>query len=268
MLPDTVTAAEMAALMGVRTSTVDRWAKSPTFPAPAGRRPRPGPGGGPRAWETTAVAAWFGAIDYALDERDRRAGEGEQAAAAVALAERERIVEARRRAVDLLREGLTADAVADRTGLTYHQVRGVSRRAAPGGTSPRRGRSRRYDADACIDALRRCADTIEGPLSFPAYTAWRYLQPDDTPSGQVVARRLGAGSWAEAVAACGITPHTRRHFAAEPAERAVRQAIKASRARTTSEYERWRDDHPEAPSLTTVYSRFGSWPAAVRAAHR
>ena len=254
----------LAARFGVNQVTVHNWSNLPDFPAPAEHRP---PRHGGRRWRVGDVDEWFSKVVEAIADRDRRI-DAELDASDEGIAQRRR--ERHRLAGELAAladSGATRSEAAEQLGIT----RGLGRRiAAQFHISFRKGTRARFDDDQLIAALTEASETTN-PLTVTAYELWRLSQQTPVPSATVITRRLGGGSWVDALAATGIEPDTAQRRKAIKEHRFSDKELLSVVARfsTTGDLDFHRRATNEAlPSSRTVIDRFGSWTEARRQATR
>lgn len=153
----------------------------------------------------------------------------------------------------------------------------LGRQATRGGGTRKRSGQVRYTDDQLRQVLRDHAATLPPGQGVAASRYGRWAVQNGAPSTATILKRLGAGSWIDAVAAAGLgssgtqrAPVRREEFSVHEHAQALRDCARALGvpAPTLRAYDAWRSDRPigSLPSSAAIRTRHGSWSAAVQAA--
>ncbi len=193
-------------------------------------------------------------------------------------ARRIRQLEAARAALEGLlagfRAGRSTAETARELGVTPAAATRVLRESITASDRAERARNRSvnrlqastYSREAILRALLDVARLTEGPPTSSEYG--RHARRLRLPSLPTVTTRFG--SWAEAVRAAGMTPHTSprraydRHWTEERCWQALQRLVaELGEAPTAAQYEVLASADEDLPSLATVRNRLGRWSEIV-----
>lgn len=151
---------------------------------------------------------------------------------------------------------MTAGAIRYRTGKNWEDFRkeyGFSRKI------------REWTAEECIQALQQAAEELGEFFTKREYEAWQNSKKN-APTATQISRKF-AGSFNNAKRAAGLLLNEPwgKFFSDTEILDALRECSKVYGSLfSEKDYEKWREDFPDAPNIETIRSRFGGVPEAKK----